>query len=271
MKTTENLLDIRSGIPTVTNLETSLNRLVENTISGAEAIELLDRYGLRVQLQRELIIDAELEAIECTDREILDAGQAFYRQQQINSDRDRTEWLERNHFTLERLEHSIVRTIKLDRFKCENFASKVDAYFLQRKDRLDRASYSLLRVKNLHLAQELFFRLQAGEATFAELAQQYSGGKEAENGGAIGPLELGSVHPILAQKLRSLCSGQLSPPVQAADWFAIVRLEQYWPARLDQAMRSRLMEELFDRWIQHKLTTLNQNLANQNYIENTYD
>jgi hypothetical protein len=98
VKTTENLLDSMSGIPTVTNLETSLNRLVENTISGAEAIE-------------------------CTDREILDAGQAFYRQQQINSDRDRTEWLERNHFTLERLEHSIVRTIKLDRF-----IGRVDIY-----------------------------------------------------------------------------------------------------------------------------------------------
>ena len=88
---------------------------------------------------------------------------------------------------------------------------------MQRKSQLDRASYSLLRVKDFHLAQELFFRLQAGEATFPELVKQYSQGQEAETGGSIGPHELSIPHPTLAQKIRSLKSGQLAHPFQVAD------------------------------------------------------
>ena len=149
-----------------------------------------------------------------------------------------------------------MRTIKLDRFKQENFASKVDSYFLQRKSQLDRASYSLLRVKDFHLAQELFFRLQAGEATFPELVKQYSQGQEAETGGSIGPHELSIPHPTLAQKIRSLKPGQLAHPFQVADWFVIVQLDRYLPAQLDQKMRERLSEELYDLWLQNKLNQL---------------
>jgi parvulin-like peptidyl-prolyl isomerase len=147
----------------------------------------------------------------------------------------------------------VLRTIKLDHFKQANFANKVDSYFLQRKNQLDRASYSLLRVKYLHLAQELFFQIQAGEADFANLARQYSGGQEAEHGGSIGPQELSIPHPTLAQKLRSLKIGELAYPIQIVDWFAIVKLERYLPAQLDHPMRIRLIDELYDRWLQEKL------------------
>lgn len=267
MKTTANLRDssiVNSNIPISNSLEhqqsseldTPLKRLAQNAISGEEVVELLQRHRLLSQLQRELIIDAELEAIECTAEEIFSAYKAFYQQQQINSDQDRATWLEQNHFTLPQFEQLILRTVKLDRFKRETFGSKVDSYFLQRKSQLDRASYSLLRVKDFHLAQELFFRLEAKEATFSELVQQYSQGQEAQTGGLIGPHELSIPHPTLAQKIRSLKPGKLAHPFQVADWFVVVQLNQYFPAQLDEAMRRRLSEELYDRWIQYQLKQL---------------
>jgi parvulin-like peptidyl-prolyl isomerase len=264
MKTTANLLDLNIVAETISNpneqedpkaieLNSPLERLSQNTISGSEVVGLLQQYGMLIQLQRELIIDAQLISIECTQEEIFKAYKAFYHTYQINSDRDRANWLERNNFTLVQLEQLVLRTIKIDRFKREAFSSKVDSYFLQRKSQLDRASYSLLRVKDFDLAQELFFRLEAGEATFPELVKQYSQGQEAETGGSIGPHELSIPHPTLAQKIRSLKPGQLAAPVQAADWFVVVRLDRYFPAQLDEKMRGRLSEELYDRWIQEKL------------------
>jgi parvulin-like peptidyl-prolyl isomerase len=233
-----------------------LERLSQNTISGEEIVGLLRQYGLLSKLQRELIIDAEIASIECTTEEIFSGYKAFYQQHQISSDEDRAVWLERNHVTLVQLEHFVLRTLKLDRFKRATFASKVDSYFLQRKSQLDRAIYSLLRVKDFHLAQELFFRIQAGEATFPELVKQYSQGQEAQTGGSIGPHELSIPHPTLVAKLRSLKPGQVAPPLQIADWFIVVRLAEYLPAQLDEKMRARLIEELYDRWIQEQLSQL---------------
>jgi PPIC-type PPIASE domain len=254
-----NLLDPKIGNVSIQDriiLDSPLKRLSKRAISGEEIVGLLHQYGLMSQLQRELIIDAELESIECTAEEIFSAYKAFYHHQQISSDEDRSNWLERNHFALSQLEQLILRTVKLDRFKRETFGSKVDSYFLQRKSQLDRASYSLLRVQEFDLAQELFFRLEAGESTFPELAKQYSQGQETETGGSIGPHELSIPHPTLAQKIRSLKPGQLAAPLQVADWFVVFRLDSFLPAQLDQKMRGRLSDELYDQWIQQQLNQL---------------
>lgn len=267
MKTTVNLLNL--GIVTSTvplpnppehqqtsELDTPLKRLCQKAMSGEEVMTLLQKYWMLPQLQREIILDAELDSIICSQEETFSAYKAFYHKYQINSDEDRAAWLERNKCTLAQFEHSVLRTIKLDRFKQSTFGGKVDSYFLQRKSQLDRAVYSLLRVKNQYLAQELFFRIQDQEATFAELVKQYSGGQEAEVGGMVGPHELSVPHPALAQKLLSLQPGQLAPPVQIADWFVIVRLEKYLPAQLDTVMRVRLIDEMYEQWLQAKLNQL---------------
>jgi parvulin-like peptidyl-prolyl isomerase len=237
-------------------LETPLQRLAQNDMSGAEVIGLLQRYSLLPQLQKELIIDAALATIECSAEQIFSAYKTFYHQYQITSDQARTEWLERNNFTLAQFEDLVLRTIKLDQFKQVTFDRQVDSYFLQRKSQLDRVVYSILQVNNFHLAQELFLRIQDGEATFAELAPQYSAGQETHSGGLIGPQPLSMPHPVLAQKLLSLKPGQLAGPIQIANCFAIVRLEQHLPAQLDPTMRARLADELYEQWLQVQLKAL---------------
>jgi parvulin-like peptidyl-prolyl isomerase len=237
-------------------LDTPLQRLCKEAMPGAEVMGLLKQYGLFPQLQKELIIDESLADVVCSQEEIFSAYKAFYQKYQINSDEDRTKWLAQNHFALDQFEHLVLRTIKLDRFKQNTFAHRVDSYFLQRKAQLDRVSYSLLRVKDAHLAQELFFRAQAGESTFTELVYQYSGGQEAEIGGLVGPHELSVPHPIIAQKLIAMKAGQVVAPVQIADWFIVIRLERYLAAQLDREMRTRLINELYEQWLQTKLNQL---------------
>jgi parvulin-like peptidyl-prolyl isomerase len=239
-----------------TELDTPLQRLCQKVISGAELIELVQRYGLLPKLQRELIVDTELSTVICSQEEIFSAYKAFYHQHQINSDDDRAAWLKHNHFSLKQFEHLVLKIIKLDRFKQTIFGHRVDSYFLQRKSQIDRAVYSLLRVKDVHLAQELFYRIQAGEADFTELVKQYSGGEEAEINGLVGPQEMSIPHPTLAQALLSLRAGEVAAPVQIADWFILVRLEKYLPAQLDKAMRGRLTDELYELWLQGEVKKL---------------
>ena len=231
-------------------LNSALGRLCQNKISGEEVVDLLQKYGMMSQLQRELIVDTAIESIELTAEEIFSGYKAFYQQRQINSDADRADWLECNHITLPQFEHFVLRTLKLDRFKRETFANKVDSYFLQRKSQLDRASYSVLGVKSFHLAQELLLRVQDEEAKFSDLIEEYSRGQADETNGLRGPHELSIPHPILATQLRSLKPGELSSPLQIANWFIIARLEKYFPAKLDEKMRNRLIDELYDSWIQ---------------------
>jgi parvulin-like peptidyl-prolyl isomerase len=88
--------------------------------------------------------------------------------------------------------------------------------------------YSLLRTRDLGLAQELYFRIHDDGIPFAELASVYAEGQEAETGGLIGPVELSVPNPQLAQLLAISQPGQLWPPKKIGDWFVVVRLEDFY-------------------------------------------
>ncbi|MCC5660908.1 peptidyl-prolyl cis-trans isomerase [Nostoc sp. XA010] len=113
-----------------------------------------------------------------------------------------------------------------------------------------------MRTKDEGLADELYFRLQEGEQSFTELAQQFSQGPEAKSGGWCGPVELGKISSKLAQMLYGSKPGQLWRPTRLGEWLVIVRLEILIPALLDESMRQRLLDELFEAWLEEKLVEL---------------
>jgi len=136
----------------------------------------------------------------------------------------------------------------------QHFIAKAEARFLDKKNQLDQVVYSLIRVKDGSLARELYLRIEEGEATFAELAEMYSEGPEKTSRGLVGPLPLNQAHPQLAQRLRSATVGELIAPFSVEQLWLLVRLERHQPASLDEAMRQRMAQELFDEWIQEEVT-----------------
>ena len=58
--------------------------------------------------------------------------------------------------------------------------------------------YSIIRVKNQNLSNELFLRIKEKEETFENIASKYSEGAEKNTNGHIGPIPLGNAHPSLA-------------------------------------------------------------------------
>jgi parvulin-like peptidyl-prolyl isomerase len=226
------------------------------TITANQIIPLLAQYQMLPHLIRELTIDEAIKDIDInlTHEEKNLAQQHFYKQHQINSDADLQTWINRFAVTSEQLEGIITRPLKIEKFKLITWGSKVENYFVKRKSQLDRVIYSLLRTPNPEIAQELYFRIQAQETTFAEVAQQYSQGPEAQTGGLVGPVELGSLHPNLGQIFLISKPGQLWSPTKLENWFLIIRLEKFIPAQLDKAMEGRLLNELFEIWLREKIT-----------------
>ncbi len=230
------------------------------TITASELISLLASYQMLPQLQRELIVDEAIEqssrsantAIECTAEEIAQAKQQFYAEKQLKNEEDIQAWMVRQGLTYEQLEAVTTRKLKIEKFKQATWANKLESYFFQSKSKLDKVIYSLLRTQDVGIAQELYFRIQAKENSFADLAREYSLGPEAQTGGLVGPVELNALHPVMVQMLSSSQPGQILPPTRIAEWFVILRLEKFIPAQLDDFMKARLLNELFETWLQEQ-------------------
>ncbi|MGI0482693.1 peptidylprolyl isomerase [Geminocystis sp. CENA526] len=208
-------------------------------------------------LAKEIILDGAIEGIECTAEETAMAEQQFFMQMQLNpKEPEKLQvWLEKNYLTREQLQNRILRGIKLEKYKEKTWGTELQNYYLKRKQQLDKVVYSLIRTRNAGEAQELYFRACEGEKEFAELARQHSQGAEAETGGLIGPVELTVPHPEIARRLMTSQPGQILPPCRIGEWIVILRLEKYMTAQLDQNMRRRLLDELFNTWLNETIQT----------------
>jgi parvulin-like peptidyl-prolyl isomerase len=233
-------------------------RVGDRAITAEEIIPLLAGYRLLPSLLRELIIDQAIEPFSCTSEEKAKALEQFFEQNHIINETSKVAWLKQHGMTAAQLEALATRGLSIEKFKQATWGHKLESYFLKVKGQLDRVIYSLIRTQDQGIAQELYFRIQEEEQSFADLAREYSQGPESQTGGLIGPVELSTPHPTVAQMLRLIQPGQVCAPIRLGEWLVIIRLEKFIPAQLDASMRQRLLNECFANWLSEQL---NQQLA----------
>jgi parvulin-like peptidyl-prolyl isomerase len=139
----------------------------------------------------------------------------------------------------------------------------LESHFLERKNQLDIVVYSLLRLKDFYKARELYLRISEQEADFGDLATLFSEGIEKATRGIVGPVPLEQAHPALVDKLRNSNPGEVQPPIPIDGSYVIIRLESLDTALLDNFMRSKMLLELFNKFVDSKTNEYNKNLLNQ--------
>jgi hypothetical protein len=174
--------------------------------------------------------------------------------QQWLSGRELSEALAAKGWTETDLDLHLSRPEALRRFARQRFGPGLEEAFLASRGGHDQIVYSLLRVGDAALAQELWIRLEEGETTFAEAASMFSEGPEASRKGVIGPQTIAQLQPPeLADLIRSLRPGQLHPPRRMGEWSVLLRLEQLVPARFDAEMQERLLQQQLQAFLEERV------------------
>jgi hypothetical protein len=136
------------------------------SIPATDVLNLLSEYKILPLLQREIICDRAISNISLTSEESVATIQAFYQQNKLTTPEAITAALQQLCITQTQLEVLATKELKLEKFKQVTWGNKLEQYFLQVKPQLDKVVYSLLRTDSSEVAQELFFRIQDGDATF---------------------------------------------------------------------------------------------------------
>ena len=226
------------------------------TLQGipAATVALLSRHQLlRNLVQRQLIAQAVSEE-EISPDDLEKAKAQFLQQNRLANEGDLTSYLQSQGLSQVDLLWQISLPLRIRQHCLRHYLDKAEARFLSRKKQLDQVVYSLVRVQDGMLARELYLRILDGEATFAEVAAQYSEGPEKASHGIIGPKPMNQAHPILAEKLLSSEPRHLLEPFPIEQWWLVARLEQFIPATFSNAIAEQMAMELFDENIQQELT-----------------
>ena len=206
---------------------------------------------LQALVQRRVVAEAvanePLEPEACQQ-----ARELFYRQNHLENEEAVQTFLAANGLGADDLTWQIELPLRIRAHCDEHYRHKAEAHFLTRKNQLDWVVYSLLRVKDGYLARELYLRLDAREANFADLAAEFSEGQEKQTKGIVGPVPLTQAHPALAERLRTSPAGQLMQPFQIESWWLVARLESYTPATFDDNIAGQMAAELFEQWVKEE-------------------
>lgn len=211
-------------------------------LGAEEVVDVIAKSPLLPQVLREIVIEQAIAPLEYNSAYLPQVTQKLQQQKHLQG------------HTPEQLEAIAIRQLKLDKLKQTHWGHKVEAYFLSCREELNQVVFSLIQTKSAEVAQELYFRLLEGEKDFDELAPEYSQGPESRTGGKVGPIKLKNLHPSLAKTLLSSQVGQLSPIFRVDKSFVLVRLEKFIPAQLNDTLRQKLLDELFEKWVQETIS-----------------
>jgi hypothetical protein len=221
-----------------------------------EVNRLVRQQGLAPRLARAWLLDELVRAIDLDPDHERQLIRTWVEQQGVNSEEELDTWLQRQRLRRRDLPILATQQERLERFCHLRWGDELEVQFLRRKANLDQVVYSLLRVGDQALAEELYQRICHAEADFGALAQQFAEGRERLSRGLIGPLPLAAAHPEISARLRVGQPGQIWPAFRVERFWVVLRLEQQLPARLNSDTRTRMMEELFEAWLQERIDLL---------------
>lgn len=226
-----------------------LSTLILLNSLGSSTIDLLRRSNQLIPLAKFLIVEEATKEITLPVDLVQQALSNHCQKEQLNNEEALEGWLSARFISKDELLLQLSLPIKLSKLALDSFGAKAEARFLQRKEELDQATYSLLRVKDSGIAHELYLQLEAGETSFEKLATNYSEGPEQRSGGRVGPTPISRAHPQLQQLLRTAPVGVVLEPLAIEQWWVVARLEERMEASFDDAMRQRMASELLEQWI----------------------
>ena len=242
------------------DLEKEITEKVSN-ISN-EFITLLRENGLLNQFLRNFITNIICSMVDLKIN-FEDINKDFCKKNKLKDEKDLFKFLSMKGMSLEDHKKNLENSEKVKFIALQEFSKNAETEFINSKTLLDQYTYSLITVKESDLAYELYLQIDSEEAEFSALAKKYSSEGNINKMGVIGPQGLGSVHPVLKEKLLTANKGELLNPFKIDNWWVIVRLEEKVEAKLDDFVRQRITLSLFDKWV--NILTIN---SSRKLIEN---
>jgi len=230
---------------------------------GAEGQTLLDQFNLLKPLVVQMVTSEAIADVVVSAEQLENAQLDLLHQHGFDVIDQWEELIQALGCSEDKVIERLRQSIRRRSFIRDRYEPKAETRFLERKNELDQVVYSLLRLENRFLAQELYLQIEAGESNFADLAKRHAEGPERNTNGIVGPVSLIQAHPTLVEKLKVAQPGVLLEPFRISNWWLVVRLERYAPATFTNEVSEQMCEEMFHTWIDAETTTILSQLSSE--------
>jgi parvulin-like peptidyl-prolyl isomerase len=210
--------------------------------------------------RRKVVAEAVQKAgLEPTQSELQQAADRFRLVNQLASAEATNQWLIDRHLSVDDFEYMVTQDLLSDKLAEHLFGSQVEKFFQQ--NLLDYSGAIIYEVilEDRDLAMEIFYSLQEGDLSFADVAHQYIPVPELRRrGGYIGRVGRKQLNPEVSAAVFGAKPPQLIAPIITAVGVHLIQVEEIITPQLDQQLHQQILTEMYDQWLTEKIGELTQ-------------
>jgi parvulin-like peptidyl-prolyl isomerase len=206
-------------------------------------------------LQRQVLAAAAVELkIEISAEELQAGADRFRAVNQLETIAATQKWLTDRLLSVDDFENLVTTNVLIDKVAQHLFASKVDPYFHQHILNYSSAAISEIVLTDRMLALELFYAIQEGDMSFADVARTYGQNVDVQRKyGYLGIVNRQKMSPEISAAVFAATAPQLLKPIEVNKKVHLIFVEETRERQLSAELRLQIMMELFQDWLQDKI------------------
>jgi parvulin-like peptidyl-prolyl isomerase len=213
---------------------------------------------------RRKIIEAQVKQaeIEPSAAELQQAADKFRLVNQLESAEATNKWLQENHLSIDDFEEMVTQDLLSNKLAHHLFGNRVEQFFHQNLLDYSAATFYEIILEDRDLAMELFYSLQEGDLSFADVAHQYISDPEfSRRGGYVGTVSRKQLRPEISAAIFAAKPPQLLKPVITAVGVHLIQVAEIIAPKLNERIHHQILMEMFDRWMSEKIMEISPQIS----------
>jgi parvulin-like peptidyl-prolyl isomerase len=189
-----------------------------------------------------------------TAAELQQAADRFRVVNKLESAEATNQWLQARYLSVDDFEDMVTQDLLSNKLAQHLFGDRVERFFHQNLLDYSAAMFYEVILEDRDLAMEIFYALQEGDLTFADVAHQYIADPELQRcGGYVGTVSRKKLRPEISAAVFAAKPPQLIKPVVTAVGIHLIQVAEIVEPKLDERIRHQILMEMFDAWLATKI------------------
>ena len=191
--------------------------------------------------------------LQVSDEELQAAGDAFRLKHKLLGIKETQDWLRQRGISVEDWSEGIKLQLLKNKLKEHLFGVNVDRHYIDNREQYRRVALSQILVLDREKALSIMRSLQEENTSFCALALEHSEDSQSRvNGGFVGIRYLTELMPEIVQGITDKPVGVIIEPIQTKLGYCILRVEKWFPPKLDESFREQMMSSLWQFWLREQ-------------------
>ncbi|MDJ0728122.1 MAG: peptidylprolyl isomerase [Prochloraceae cyanobacterium] len=209
-------------------------------------------------LTEKIIVEAfAATGMEVDTAELQKEANRFRLAHQLDTAEDTWKWLKKYQLSFDDFERIIYTKVITRQLADSLFANKVERYFFERQ--LDYSGVVLYEIilQDEDLALELFYAISENEVCFHDVAREYIQDRELRRlRGYRGVANRKDLKPEISAVVFAAKPPQVLKPIKTSSGIHLILVEEIIQAELDEQISSKILSDLFSRWLETQKKSL---------------